>query len=523
MALYRWETRIGWVWNATTYVTQAEYDALPSTKLTNNVNYWIYDGTPGKETINKFIKNWVSYLAWWWESKYWDWSDWDVTITEDTILNAWQQYQFNNLTICPWATVSFSWEGGAKIRVSWLFHNMGTIDMTNIDVQPYEYMDRDTMYKIYNTTWDLWIEFWKGWKWWKVYHWYNCCEVTGSRPDWCDATENCWWAWWQWSAAWGAASWNNWGNWWNWYAWCIYGVDVQVIPWWAGGGWWYNWNWWNWWDIWYPTCRWCNGTLYATWWEKCVVWWNWWNWWILWNWWKWWNAMTWIWRFKGGRWGDWYCWWAWWDATPYSEPYWMRCWYNCWIAYVADWWDWWNWYYWGKWWCWFQWTNGINSAGNHFILSWGRWGKWWRWLVPWAWWDWWPWEWVWWEWWEWASYLYSLNLKTNCFCNEWCILSVWAVWWQWGKWANAKCYTWYGTAYLAPGKWGKWWKWGQWWMMQILTNCVLEKGTISVWWWAWWAWWIWWDNCSWCWDKWDDGAVWETWNDGTLYFYQLEW
>lgn len=67
MALYRWNNKLAWVWSApwTVYLTQSEYDLLPSSKTSNNINYWIYVSAQD-HTISKFIKNWTEYTVWGW-------------------------------------------------------------------------------------------------------------------------------------------------------------------------------------------------------------------------------------------------------------------------------------------------------------------------------------------------------------------------------------------------------------------------------------------------------------------------
>lgn len=145
MALYRWETRIGWIWNATTYVTQDEYDLLPSTKLTNNVNYWIYEWNVWEETVTKFIKNWESYAVWW------GWS-WDVmqALANWAAHNPIASYDSKDpVSIPTWATFIYIWAWNNSYWTSWLWVSLIPIshllDWTHFAVFP----DEQTWYWVW--------------------------------------------------------------------------------------------------------------------------------------------------------------------------------------------------------------------------------------------------------------------------------------------------------------------------------------------------------------------------------------
>ena len=105
-------------------------------------------------------------LWWWWADPiYWDWSDWQLVVEEDTILTAWYEYNFTNLYICPWVHVSFSWWWWAKIHVNWLFCNEWIIDATDLDVEEHAYTDKTTFCCLCNTIFDV-PNLWKWWCWW---------------------------------------------------------------------------------------------------------------------------------------------------------------------------------------------------------------------------------------------------------------------------------------------------------------------------------------------------------------------
>ncbi len=412
----------------------------------------------------KKIDSWTWDLWGSWSLLYWDWSDWDMIISENTILNAGYQYQFTNLTICPWVVVSFSWEGWGRIKVNNTFINCWTIDMTDLDVKKGCYIEEDFKQVLCNCTWGYDFIPWRWWCWWddkamlstswkyyisSWYVWWNwwdaiwhptCCCVWAWWSVYTYWFEHIWlswwiwynmWWWWWWSSFWNWSPW-NWLNWWNWW-----NTTCCYWQWWWGWWWYYTWNWWNWWN-----------------WK---IWWNWWNWWILWNWWNWWcwnTCYTWRWW----DWWDWVCWWNWW--------YWCD-----------RWWNWWNWFYWWRWW---------DSYWQSYS-SWRAW-NWWDWVIPWTWWtnlcncancirysdlgNW--------KWWNWISALHSLELKVCNFCNCWCICSEWSVWWRWWCWCvNTVSFP--------------WWRWWNGWMIMLVVDCMLEYWFISVEWWEGWL--YWWPCC----------------------------
>ena len=281
MALYRWETRIGWIWNATTYVTQDEYDCLPSTKLCNNVNYWIYESDWTDNTLNMFIQNWVCFYFWqkkqewaidilvvwwgWWGGQYWwcascwncvqwwGWGWWYVKYCEcypilewwctTIVVWAWWWAQSEWWDSCFWDVVSLWWW-------AWAWNN------------PYN--------------WEQWRGATYCWTWWG---WYS-----NSWANWQSA--------WDWSSW---ATWSIWGNWGNW-TWC---KDCNI----AWGWWWATWVWAEW------LCWWAWGAWYCSDIEWTAHYYGW----------------GWAWGNSACAWCDW--WWATWCCATY---YWWGGWGNSW-------------------------------------------------------------------------------------------------------------------------------------------------------------------------------------------------
>lgn len=304
----------------------------------------------------------------WWNAWFWTWSDGDCVIENDTFLCASCEYNFNNLTICPNATVRFCWSWVPTINVRNNFKNYWTIDMRAPYIQAWNTQQTDCRLFNWCCVWNQtdsltwiadvwWLYCWNGW--------------------WSQASS---WHWWNWWTCWTCYDWINWWNWWtNWCSWTWW--------WW----WFWMWKWWNWW-VW-----------------NCS-WWPWWNWFYWWNWWNvcqrsrfnwwWWAWWTWVIRWWDAWWWIWSCdyteMWNGWNAI--TNVYWLHLnarniRNNC---VNARWWDWWNWWWycrtWTSWWyapSWWNWWNGANwwqmmisydciHEQWCFDVSWWSWWKWWR-------------------------------------------------------------------------------------------------------------------------------------------------
>lgn len=306
MALYRWETRIGWIWNATTYVTQAEYDALPSTKLTNNVNYWIYEWDGTDNTLEMFVKNWVSYCIPQWWTKIW---------CVDLLLVWW------------WGKWWGTWWVNGNYA-SWWWWGWGWVYCKNV--------------LLYSDGWYVYpVIVWCSNSWDSIALWY-CAQW--------------WWCWWNWYCI---SPWRWWNAWWAGLCWATISASHQwwggnwCLYWWWGWGAWEDWQIWNYgssWTWWYWWC----GVQTDFFWSNMYVsaWWGWWNLWCGWAQWWWDGSATWWWDSR--MWCPATTYWSWWGAIWWWDWYW-----------ACIWWDWcqWivgiryktNWSWWIKpsstWWC----------------------------------------------------------------------------------------------------------------------------------------------------------------------------
>ena len=349
---------------------------------------------------NKKIKA-ISFLQ---RPRYWDGSDWECVIDEDTTIQA-REYNFVNLTICPWKTLCFCGEWVPLLRAIQYICNMWTID----------------------TYWDI--------------CWASICSMSAweikSKLD-CYSLD--WGQWWRYCVY----GWDWWSMWCSWCNWCQYCFNPWTWWTWTETAWWWGWWWWGWMDIWW---NWCN----ASWW----YWWDWWIWWYsshssrdAWDWWwggfwllGWWNWWTWG-CYTSGRWWK---WWNWWNSLLWNWWNWGAWWYWC-----PTWWDWWNWWDWRNWWNWWSWWSWRY---NRWI--WWNWGNWlwlhyWLWLfsktiisccIDARWWNWWNWwasfnssnGWNWWSWWD-IHIIYS-----DCLDYDTIDVSWWTGWcgcWGWSNWSN---------------------------------------------------------------------------------------
>lgn len=276
----------------------------------------------------------------WWVAWFWNGSDWDCVISEDTFLDAWREYNFRNLTICPDVLVRFEGAGVPTINVRDKFCNLWTIELKAPYVNSASILE-------------CWCSCWKeicnkptdwgaccGWLWWR-----SECVCWFCWEPW---TEFSWWKGW---SAWNGVEWwePDWLNWWTW----AYPSTCCSCRWyWWGGWWWGGWRYWNGWDWWRWWPCWCQ--LDAWWW------WNGWNSWLYWKWWTWWLPWTayasWTrWQWWNGW--NWYYWWCWWWS------------WGCWCA-----WNWWCWVIEGwHWWdasnrdayAWFGWNAVTNVYWFH--------------------------------------------------------------------------------------------------------------------------------------------------------------
>lgn len=302
------KTTTGYKWNDwIAYYTEAEYECLPDTKLTDGINYWIYDWDWTDNTLISLVKNWVSYCIPQWWTKYW--------YVDFLIVWWWGSW---NKWINSWNYWSWGWWWGWFIECFWV--------------------------PINNNTLQYWVVVWWWWLWWGSACWSASCFF------WYQAY---WWKYWMHCDAWpGACWWNSWASsvdaschiWWSW-AWI--NCSCCRHSWWWGGWAWWDWCsaineycWWDWW-IWKASSM--------SWELKYYWWWGGWAWccycWIWWCWW-WWNATG-----AGTPWCDatYYWWWGWaiqyWSSSccAWSWCQWIviiryKTDWSCWIKNTSSWW-----------------------------------------------------------------------------------------------------------------------------------------------------------------------------------------
>lgn len=342
------ESLTDWVGdNQTAYETMLENLAVPRTCINNCL-------TTRQSAIDTAYRT-----KFWWVAWFWNGSDWDCVISEDTFLDAWREYNFRNLTICPDVLVRFEGAGVPTINVRDKFCNLWTIELKAPYVNSASILEcwcscwKEVCNKPTDwgaccggawwangwCVWEPWTET-SWWKWWGVIDWTEWWE-----PDWLNwwewayPTNRCNWYWWGWGGWWGWRYWNGWTGWRWWYCW------VQT-SWWK---WWNGWNSWLYWTGWTGWRAWGAYSAWSSW-----YWWNWWNWYYWWYWWDGWNCWYawnwWCWIIEGWHWwnacGDYAQPWCWWNAI--TNVYWFhlnaRCIFNnCVNARGWNWGEWWNW------------------------------------------------------------------------------------------------------------------------------------------------------------------------------------
>jgi hypothetical protein len=268
------------------------------------------------------VKNYVDYVI---LTSFWDWSDWDVTITTTVTLT--RDMYYNNLTITsPWVLNPDWYRVYVKNTLSWNW----------------------TIRRNWNTWWAWQLA--SGWTWasalnawslnaevWGANGWYIWVWATwgSSNPSYTAINWANWWAWWPYWAWWGwtstrwalyntynkfsnllmslnpasftinttqykTASWSGWGwgwyvswyGWWGWgWNWGLIWIASRIInftwtmeslgwTWWAGFQWAYSWwsawggGWWQGWVIYLIA-----STFTSIWTQNLTGW----AWWIAWN------------------------------------------------------------------------------------------------------------------------------------------------------------------------------------------------------------------------------------------------
>jgi len=297
---------------------------------------------------------------------FWDWSDWDVTIT--TTVTLVRDMYYNNLTITsPWILnpnwykfyVKWSLLGDGKIQrngnawgnASWQTQGTGWAALNQWTLQA----------DIWWVAWGIWGA-WNGWNWavWVV---WNSTNPSYTNINWTAGGAG--WTttfWWTWGTGWAAGTSTRWSlynfvqdiytilqallhvassynltypstlyksisSWgWGWGGW-------GANPWWVW--WWWGGSWSNGWIVWSSIK---NVNWTGTW--ECI----WWTWGTGWVWSNWVNA---------GSWGGWGSWWSGWIIILLYKTI-----TSLWTVTVTGW-------TWGtKWlkWTWLYWTDWVNWA-----------------------------------------------------------------------------------------------------------------------------------------------------------------
>lgn len=279
---------------------------------------------------------------------FWDWSDWDVTISWTVTLN--RDMYYNNLTIDSWNILNPNWY---KVFVKWTLSWDWKIQRNGND----GWAGAAWAHPVWWTAWAALNQWtlnadlaWAAW-WWEVawadwpasspsYH--NVNWATGASWTWAYSSK-AWGA--AWAATrgssynlamsfrdlvnfyfnpasvsssllfwpykwipWGSGGWANrtpnaWSSWWGWgSSWWVMWFCVNVCnftwereaiwwawwdwgpDWWGGGSYWWWWWWGGWWILYL-----IYSTLTSLW-TTTLTWWTWWTWW-------WWN--------NGSNWPDW--------------------------------------------------------------------------------------------------------------------------------------------------------------------------------------------------------------------------
>ncbi len=368
----------------------------------------VWEGSSNWKVINYQRADWSS-LYWYevFELYYWDWSDWDITISSWTTTLT-RDMQYNNLTInSPWI-LNTNW---FRVFIKWILSWTGNIRSnwnnwwnwsSSTWWTGWTILNQWNLWLVYawiswanwvtsawnwnNTTWNIidesflnWVNTWKGGDWWNATTatWWNAWSNTVYRgilynKNILENNKFVWlwyttlykynqvggWIWW--ASWWMNCNWSSWGGWWGWGSWWQILLYVNSYS--------FSWNvsavWWSWWVAWISSAT--ANYAYTTWWS----WWGGWG--------SWWNIYIISWTFNN-LWTISVIWWNggnWWNAVVFS-------WWN-----AAQGWDWWNgWAWWNvilwykilsalwtillSWWSgWILW-NGVNGWGN-----WTTWTTW---------------------------------------------------------------------------------------------------------------------------------------------------
>lgn len=416
--------------NQTAYETMLENLAVPRTCINNCL-------TTRQSAIDTAYRTKFWGVAW-----FWNGSDWDCVISEDTFLDAWREYNFRNLTICPDVLVRFEGAGVPTINVRDTFRNCWIIELKAPYVPDCSILEN--RYITWKSVNNICTDWWpccggKGWE-----RQSSCGGSSGC--DWCPWSETSWW--YGWNAYWCAWCAPDWLNGWRWANWCY-----QLRWSWWGWGWWWGWRYWNWW-------RWWNGgKSYCP--SGAWKWWDGWNSWLYgtgWTGWSGWSICEDSWWGPGWNWWNWYYGWEWWI---WKADYGLKSSWDWW-CWVIEWWKGWD-AYCNKQSCGWKWWNAITNVYwfhlnarniyNYCVNARGGQG----WLGG----DWdgsdcTTWYACWWKWWNGANG-WQMIINYKCMFEEWCFDVRGGEGWLWGR--TYACESWYPTKKHRAQGWEKWNDW----------------------------------------------------------------
>lgn len=236
-------------------------------------------------------------------SEFWDWSDWDITISWTVTLT--RDMYYNNLEIPTGQILNPNWY---RVFIKWTLTWAGKIQRNGNNWWNGTWVTwwvGATALNQWSLNAELW---WVTWPNWWLWDWYTWTSWTSSNPSYSNIN---WVTWWVWASSPSATWWASWPAWTS-TRWVLYNVwslqkyfeliwpasfsiNVTQYKWIA-----VSWSWWGW--GWYST--WSN----SWWWG----WWSWGNWWLIW---LWVNNINWTGTFesKGWVWGNGWLptWWPW--------------------------------------------------------------------------------------------------------------------------------------------------------------------------------------------------------------------
>ena len=351
MALYRWCTKVSWIWQSfnpentwtegqvlTKTCTGYEYQDLPSSWWGWDKLIQSHEGCWQSWTISR--PSWATYAlvhqyccTGQWNSCCWDWSS--AFISKDaTIQKKWQCFYVCNVSgwLCYGQLhchdINFFWpdtSGSNPWEIEYLIVGWGWAWNCS------QYLSSCWAYNYWEGWGAGWFIEWERFVWWWAY----------SIKVWC------WWL-----------------NWWNTsYYWCQSSAFWEIAYWWWSRSTNNVWNsWWSW--AWWPA------SAYSW---NCYYWWSW----CTWQWNNWWRA------YLTNAWWWWWAWSAWedWTASKWWNGWLGKC--SC-ISWECCWYSWgWGWIHWWCGMCW--WGNAQCPATTCWSWGWGTtsssWTAWGNWLV----------------------------------------------------------------------------------------------------------------------------------------------